>query len=108
MYCMENGEIKVKEENREGKRIVTFQGPFCLILHRTSLTDMEYAIIEIENGKLVNAAFSYSEHESVGLSAFTTKKHYDYDKEGRIVRVLHDGKVVKEVTYHNICAEEKI
>ncbi len=105
LACMESGEIKVKEENREGKRIVTFQGPFRLILHRTSLTDMEYAIIEIENGKLVDATFSYSEHGSIGLSAFTIKKHYDYDKEGRIVRVLHDGKIVKEITYHDVCVE---
>lgn len=105
LACMESGEIKVKEENREGKRIVAFQGPFRLILHRTSLTDMEYAIIEIENGKLVDATFSYSEHESIGLSAFTIKKHYDYDKEGRIVRVLHDGKIVKEITYHDVCVE---
>lgn len=105
LACMESGEIKVKEENREGKRIVTFQGPFRLILHRTSLTDMEYAIIEIENGELVDATFSYSEHGSIGLSAFTIKKHYDYDKEGRIVRVLHDGKIVKEITYHDVCVE---
>ncbi len=105
LACMESGEIKVKEENREGKRIVAFQGPFRLILHRTSLTDMEYAIIEIENGELVDATFSYSEHGSIGLSAFTIKKHYDYDKEGRIVRVLHDGKIVKEITYHDVCVE---
>ncbi len=103
--CMESGEIKVEEKNKDGKRIVTFKGPFSLSLHRTPLTDMEYAIIEIENGRLVDATFSYSERKSIGLSAFTIKKHYDYDNEGRIVRVFHDGRVALESTYHEICPD---
>ena len=106
LACMESGDVKVEEKNKDGKRIVTFYGPFRLVLHRTPLTDMEYAVIEIENGKLVDATFSYSERESIGLSAFTIKKHYDYDNEGQIVRVLHDGRVAEEITYHKICANE--
>ena len=102
LACMESGEVRVEEKNKDGKRIVTFKGPFSLLLHRTPLTDMEYAIIEIENGKLVDATFSYSERKSIGLSAFTIKKHYDYDNEGRIVRVLHDGSVAQEIIYHEI------
>lgn len=102
LACMESDEIKVEEKNEDGKRIVTFKGPFSLSLHRTPLTDMEYAIIEIENGRLVDATFSYSERKSIGLSAFTIKKHYDYDNEGRIVRVLHDGSVAQEIIYHEI------
>lgn len=105
LACMESGEIKVEEKNKDGKRIVIFNGPFRLVLHRTPLTDMEYAVIEIENGKLVDATFSYSERKSIGLSAFTIKKHYDYDNEGRIVRVFHDGRVALESTYHEICPD---
>ena len=92
-------EFNHKNTIKNGRRTITFYGPITLMLRRSHTVTIKKCTLVIENNKLIKDFCIYDQHDDVGMPTENTKFEYEYDENGRIVKIFNKGKLEQTISY---------